>query len=70
VIGCRSRDFCGFVGQALYAGPTFYLRLNDKLWLSAAWNFQAWGTTAAGNGALDLANFERQQVRLRLGMIF
>jgi hypothetical protein len=60
----------GFEGQALYVGPTFYMTLSDKIWLSAAWNVQAWGTTAADGGALDLTNFERQNVRLRLGIIF
>jgi hypothetical protein len=59
-----------FAGQALYLGPTFYMTLPDKFWLSAAWNVQAWGTTAERNGALDLTNFERHQVRLRLGVMF
>ncbi len=60
----------GFAGQAFYVGPTFYMTLTDKLWLSAAWNVQAWGAMAGGNGGLDLTNFERHQVRLRLGLIF
>jgi len=58
-----------FTGQALYIGPTFYMTLSDKTWLSVAWNMQAWGTTECG-GALDLTNFERHNVRLRLGIIF
>ena len=57
-----------FAGQALYVGPTLYMTLGAQFWLSAAWNVQAWGTTAADGGALDLTNFERHQVRFRLGV--
>jgi hypothetical protein len=59
-----------FAGQALYVGPTLYMTLGAQFWLSAAWNVQAWGTTAAAGGALDLTNFERHQVRLRFGVNF
>jgi hypothetical protein len=58
-----------FAGQALYVGPTLYMTLGAQFWLSAAWNVQAWGTTAEG-GALDLTNFERHQIRFRLGVNF
>jgi hypothetical protein len=56
-----------FAGQALYVGPTFFARLTERLFLSAAWNVQAWGAVAGSGGALDLTNFERHQVKLRLG---
>ena len=59
-----------FAGQALYVGPTLYMTLGAQFWLSAAWNVQAWGTTAVDGGALDLTNFERHQVRFRLGLNF
>src|SRR5262245_40070624 len=59
-----------FAGQALYVGPTFYMTFGAQFWLSAAWNVQAWGTTAVDGGALDLTNFERHQVRFRLGVHF
>jgi hypothetical protein len=59
-----------FAGQALYVGPTLYMTFGAQFWLSAAWNVQAWGTTAEGGGALDLTNFERNQVRFRLGVNF
>jgi hypothetical protein len=60
----------GFAGQVLFAGPTLYAKLNERLFLSAAWNVQAWGATAAGIGTLDLTNFERHQVKLRAGLSF
>jgi hypothetical protein len=59
-----------FAGQALYVGPTLYMTFGAQFWLSAAWNVQAWGTTAEGGGTLDSTNFERHQVRFRLGVNF
>jgi hypothetical protein len=46
------------------------MTLGAQFWLSAAWNMQAWGTTAVDGGALDLTNFERHQLRFRLGVNF
>ncbi len=59
-----------FSGQAVYMGPTVYTRLGEKVWLSAGWNFQAWGGAAGLPGALDLTNFERHQVKFRVGYEF
>jgi hypothetical protein len=69
------RDYSGsalnvFAGQALYIGPTVYARLAGNAFVSVAWNFQIWGRATAGPGALDLANFERQHVKLRFGLEF
>jgi hypothetical protein len=57
-------------GQAVYVGPTLYARLGERGWLSAAWNFQAWGEAIGIPGALDLVNFERHQLRFRVGYEF
>jgi hypothetical protein len=59
-----------FAGQALYIGPTLYATFGQGYFLSAAWNVQVWGAVAASSGALDLVNFERHQVKLRLGVTF
>ena len=59
-----------FSGQAFYMGPTLYARLGKRGWVSAAWNFQVWGEAAGIPGALDLVNFERHQLKLRLGYEF
>jgi hypothetical protein len=69
------RDYSGvtlnaFSGQALYIGPTLYARFDGNAFVSAAWEFQIWGKAIAAPGALDLANFERHQVKLRLGLEF
>jgi hypothetical protein len=69
------RDYSGaalnvFSGQAIYVGPSVYARLGEKTFVSAAWDFQIWGDAIATPGALDLANFERHQVKLRVGFEF
>jgi hypothetical protein len=69
------RDYGGsalnvFAGEALYIGPTIYARLAANAFVSVAWNFQISGFAPAAPGALDLANFERHQVKLRLGVEF
>jgi hypothetical protein len=69
------RDYSGatlnaFSGQALYIGPTLYARFDGNAFVSVAWDFQIWGKAISAPGALDLANFERQQVKLRLGVEF
>jgi hypothetical protein len=69
------RDYSGatlnvFSGQAVYAGPTVYMRFGQKAFVSAALGFQVWGGAVAAPGALDLTNFERIQGKLRLGFEF
>jgi len=69
------RDYSGavlnvFSGQAVYVGPTLYARLGDKAFVSAAWDIQIRGGAIAAPGALDLANFERHQAKLRFGFEF
>jgi hypothetical protein len=60
----------GFAGQALYIGPTFYAAFGERYFVSAAWNIQVWGAVAGSSGALDLENFERHHVKLRVGARF
>jgi hypothetical protein len=57
-------------GHALFAGPTFYLRLAKNAWIAGVWNFQVAGKTFTQPGSLDLVNYERHQARLRLGIGF
>jgi hypothetical protein len=59
----------GFSGQALFAGPTLYLKLSQRMALSAAWNAQLTGRGATGS-SLDLTRFERQQAKLRINFNF
>jgi hypothetical protein len=57
-------------GQALYFGPTAFVVLPNKYWLSAALNVQVWGRASGLPGTLDLTNFDRYQVKLRVGFDF
>jgi opacity protein-like surface antigen len=56
-----------FAGHALYLGPTVSAKLPGGYWLLVAWNIQVAGRSVGGQGPLDLTNFERHQVRLKLG---
>jgi hypothetical protein len=59
-------DLGAFAGEALLVGPTMFFRVSKSLAVSGAWNFQVAGRAAATPGALDLTNFERQQILLRM----
>src|SRR5215470_497390 len=69
------RDYSGatlnvFSGRAVYVGPTLYVGLGREAFVSAAWDIQIRGRAIAAPGALDLANFERHQAKLRFGFEF
>ena len=57
-------------GDALYVGPTVYTTLSEHAWASLAWSFQVAGRAIGEPGPLDLTNFDRHQVRLRIGYNF
>jgi hypothetical protein len=59
-----------FAGHALFAGPAIYARLTDNAWISALWNAQIAGRATGMSGTLDLTNFERHLVKMRLGIQF
>jgi hypothetical protein len=59
-----------FPGQAFYIGPTLYATFGERYFISAAWSIQVWGVVAGSSGALDLDNFERHHVKLRIGASF
>jgi len=56
-----------FAGHALYLGPTVSAKLPGGYWLLAAWNIQVAGRSVDEPGPLDLTNFQRHQVRVKLG---
>ena len=57
-----------FAGEALFIGPTVFKKLSKDWFVSAAWSAQVTGHAAGEQGWLDLTNFERHQVKLRLGV--
>ena len=59
-----------FLGDALYVGPTTYLRPSKNFAVSAAVSFQVAGSAGDVPGSLNLRDFERLQARLRLEYSF
>jgi hypothetical protein len=59
-----------FAGEAWFAGPALYLRIAENAWISALWNAQIAGQAAGDGRSLDLTNFERHLVKMRLGIQF
>lgn len=59
-----------FVGQAVYLGPTLYKELTEETWISFTWGTQVSGSEARAGEDRDLTNFDRHQVRLRIGTHF
>ena len=58
------------LGEALFLGPSAYVKLSKQWFASAAWNVQVAGHAAGEPGPLDLTNFERHDVLFRLGTTF
>src|SRR5215470_230546 len=57
-------------GQAVYFGPTAFVALPNKYWLSAALSVQVWGRAVGSSSFLDVVNFERFQAKFRVGFSF
>jgi hypothetical protein len=78
VIGVETRYLRSYGGmgldrltdQALYVGPTFYAKINELYWVSAAWNAQVASRASLDVGGLAPQHFERNQVKFRLGRNF
>jgi len=62
--------FSDFAGQAFYLGPTVSIAVSKQAWLTAGWNAQVAGRAAGEQGALDLINFSRHEIRLFVGTTF
>lgn len=59
-----------FEGDALFVGPTVFVRLTERSRLTAAWSFQTWGRSTGATSSLNLVDFERHQARLVFGVKF
>ena len=58
------------LGEALFVGPSVYVKLSKEWFAAVAWNAQVAGRAVGEAGSLDLTNFERHEVRLRFGATF
>ena len=58
-------------GDALYLGPTLYIQLSRKAFVTAAWNTQVTGHDVDVPGStLNLAEFSRHRAKLKLAVEF
>jgi hypothetical protein len=59
-----------FSGHALFAGPNLLVKLSDTADLNIAWTPQIAGRATGVPARLDLDNFERHQLRVKLAVSF
>jgi hypothetical protein len=60
-----------FTGDALFVGPTLYVQLARKVFMTAAWNTQVWGREVDDPSvSLNLAEFSRQRGKLKVAVEF
>ena len=62
--------FSKFTGDALFFGPTLYLQLTRKSFLTAAWGVQVAGHAVDDPGPLNLADFARHRAKLKFAVEF
>ena len=62
--------FNQFTGEALFVGPTMYLQLSRKSFMTAAWATQVRGHTAGDPSRLELEEFSRQKGKLKFAYEF
>jgi len=60
----------GFAGHALFVGPNIFFKPAERWRVTATWAVQVAGHAVDDSGPLDLTNFERHQIRLRIGYEF
>jgi hypothetical protein len=63
--------FNTFTGDAVFVGPTLYVQLGPKMFMTAAWNVQVTGTEVDDPTAkLNLSEFSRQRAKLKAAIEF
>ncbi|HMF20950.1 MAG TPA: hypothetical protein VKG24_02320 [Pseudolabrys sp.] len=63
--------FNNFTGDAIYVGPTLYVRLGRKMFMTAAWNTQIKGRDVDDPGStLNFSEFSRNRAKLKLAVEF
>ncbi len=63
--------FNSFTGDAVFIGPTLYVQLAPKVFMTAAWNTQVWGREVNNPGVpLNLAEFSRHRAKFKVAVEF
>ncbi|HEV2955780.1 MAG TPA: hypothetical protein VGX95_06655 [Xanthobacteraceae bacterium] len=63
-------SFNTLTGDAVYVGPTLYVQLASKAFMTAAWNTQVAGHEVGVAGPLDLTDFSRHRAKLKFAYEF
>lgn len=59
-----------FHGEALFAGPNLFWHAGESAWISLGYVTQVSGRAAGARPGLDLTNFDRHAIRLKIGVHF
>ncbi|MBH5388280.1 hypothetical protein H1B27_18630 [Bradyrhizobium sp. CNPSo 4019] len=59
-----------FLGDAVFAGPTFSYSISKEVGISGTWQMQVAGKALGDNRSLNLEQFERHQALLRINLHF
>ena len=63
--------FNTYTGDAVYVGPTLYVQLDRKVFMTAAWNTQVVGHDVDVPGSsLNLSEFSRHRAKLKVAVEF
>jgi hypothetical protein len=63
-------NLTAFTGDAVMLGPTLYVQLTPKMFMTAAWNTQVWGREIGNPVSLNLAEFQRNRAKLKFAWEF
>lgn len=66
----NSLGFDGFAGHALYAGPTLFVQITNKILAAVAFSTEIAGHAEGVPGPLDLTDFARNKARLLVEVEF
>ena len=60
-----------FTGDAVFVGPTIYVQIAPKVFMTAAWNTQVWGREVDNPGVpLNLEEFSRHRAKFKVAVEF
>jgi hypothetical protein len=60
-----------FTGDAIFVGPTLYVQLTRKVFMTAAWNTQVWGREVENPDLrFNLQEFSRHRAKLKVAVEF
>ncbi len=59
-----------FTGDTVLLGPTLFVQLTPKMFVTAAWNTQVWGREVGNLVSLNFAEFDRNRAKLKFAYEF